>query len=129
MKITDENFDFTKGKKYNCDGNLYTVLGGNIYLVKGTEYTLYKCGTTALEIISVRELQNMDFEPFVEWSKVPVDTKVEVSSDGIKWFKRHFDSFDKGLVYAFADGRTSYTQYEEGITSHGFKHARLYEGE
>lgn len=49
-------------------------------------------------------------EPAVDWSKVPVDTKVlvkESSSD--LWFKRHFARYENNRIYVWANGATSYS--------------------
>lgn len=48
-------------------------------------------------------------EPSVDWSKVPVDTKVLVSDDGGKWFKRYFASYEDGRVYVWYGGGTSWS--------------------
>lgn len=48
-------------------------------------------------------------EPTVDWSKVPVDTKVLVSDGGEKWFKRYFAEFDDGRVYVWSYGGTSWS--------------------
>lgn len=58
----------------------------------------------------------------VDWSKVAVDTKIEVSLGGKKWVKRHFKSYESTLVYAWCDGCTSFT----GTKYIGFNHYRLY---
>lgn len=52
-------------------------------------------------------------EPEVDWSKVKVDTPILVkSSAGDVWFERHFAKFEHGTVYAWDDGRTSFTEEE-----------------
>lgn len=52
-------------------------------------------------------------EPEVDWSKVKVDTPVWVKSiAGNIWFKRHFAKFEDETVYAWDDGRTSFTTEE-----------------
>lgn len=48
-------------------------------------------------------------ESTVDWSKVPVDTKVLVSDDGGKWFKRYFASYEDGRVYVWYGGGTSWS--------------------
>lgn len=50
-------------------------------------------------------------EPHVDWSKVPVDTPILVSEydDGFAWERRHFAKFQNGQVYAWAEGRTSWS--------------------
>ena len=52
-----------------------------------------------------------EYEEFeVDWSKVPVDTPVLVSNDGVNWYRRYFaDVDDDGTPLVFADGRTSWT--------------------
>lgn len=118
MKITDENFCWKNGTIYIC----------GIFKLEVSKGNLMEIYPSFGRVLSTNEASRLDLEPFIDWSKVPADTKVEVSNDGVVWHKRHFDSFEKGLVYVFADGRTSHTQYLEGITSYGFKYARLYEG-
>ena len=47
----------------------------------------------------------------VDWSKVPVDTKIIVWDDGEESnkAKRHFAKFEDGKIYAWAYGETSWT--------------------
>lgn len=51
----------------------------------------------------------MGYEPKVDWSKVPVDTKIYVrdSEDG-EWEKAYFAEYYKNKVHAFVFGRTSW---------------------
>jgi hypothetical protein len=45
-----------------------------------------------------------------DWRKVPVDTKILVRDKDIDpWEKRHFAKFENGDVYAWVDGKTSFT--------------------
>lgn len=49
-------------------------------------------------------------EPPVDWSKVSVDTPIYVrrrSSD--EWEKKHFAKFENNYVYAWSDGKTSWS--------------------
>lgn len=48
-------------------------------------------------------------EPSVDWSTVPIDTKVLVSDDGEKWLKRYFASYEDGRVYVWYGGGTSWS--------------------
>ena len=48
-------------------------------------------------------------EPKVDWSKVPVDTPILVSENGLTWFKRYFAGFDKGVVSAWNQRATSWS--------------------
>jgi hypothetical protein len=60
----------------------------------------------------VSQLMRMEFEEVTDWSKVPVDTKVLVSSDGKKWSRRHFAKYEDGKIYCFNSGTTSFTVNE-----------------
>ena len=49
-------------------------------------------------------------EPPVDWSKVPVDTKILVrDSEDEKWKKRHFAKFEDGKIFAWTSGVTSFS--------------------
>ena len=64
-------------------------------------------------------------EPPVDWSKVSVDAPILVRDskfDG--WSQRHFAKCDNGTVYAWSDGRTSWTAYGK-LNAH--KYAKLSE--
>ena len=52
----------------------------------------------------------MEFEPPVDWSKVPVDTEIWVRNhDNEAWCRRHFARYNGEEVKAWVDGMTSYT--------------------
>lgn len=53
----------------------------------------------------------MEYEPPVDWSKVPVDTKIYVKDyKNDLWEKRHFSHYTSdGKVHAFCSGTTSFT--------------------
>lgn len=45
-----------------------------------------------------------------DWNEVPVDTKILVrSSNTYPWEHRHFAKFENDTVYAWVDGKTSFT--------------------
>lgn len=49
-------------------------------------------------------------EPPVDWSKVPVDTKVYVRDyDNGTWFPRYFARFEDGKIVTWNDGATSFS--------------------
>lgn len=66
-----------------------------------------------------------EYEPAVDWSKVPVDAPIlvkdERSSD--KWFQRHFAYYRDGKVYAWKGGTTSYTSQHEAAI---WQYVKLY---
>lgn len=65
-------------------------------------------------------------KPTVDWSKVPVDTKILVgdNADGIS-YKRHFAKYENGKVYGFCNGCTSFTASKSPYAT--WKYAKLYE--
>lgn len=70
-----------------------------------------------------------EYGPAVDWSKVPVDATIlvkdERSSD--KWFERHFAYYHDGKVYAWKNGRTSYTTQQDPPSV--WQYAKLYKQE
>ena len=75
------------------------------------------------------QIAKMEFKEIIDWSKVPVDTKVLVSEDGKEWSRRHFAKYEDGKVYCFNDGYTSFTivnyAYLSNATS--WEYAKLYQ--
>lgn len=66
-------------------------------------------------------------EPPVDWSKVPVDTKILVrSSEDGRWKRRHFARYESNIVFAWNRGCTSYSVdgYDDAA---GWKYAKLAE--
>lgn len=60
------------------------------------------------------------------WSNVPVDTQILVSNDKLNWYHRHFASVnDKGVVYAFDSGTTSWTCTDEIKETSPWEYAKL----
>ena len=60
-------------------------------------------------IFSISQILRMEFAEVIDWSKIPVDTKVLVSSSGKDWYRRHFAEYKDGKVYCFNNGITSFT--------------------
>lgn len=87
-----ENCDFDKCNKHNNEDNCYT------------------------------KRKKWFNEEYNTWNDVPVDTKILVSDNCVKWFKRHFSKCVNGVLYAFDDGKTSFTT--DVVTS--WKFAKLY---
>lgn len=59
----------------------------------------------------VKEWSEQEYvEPPVDWSKVPVDTKVFVrDSDSAYWNHRYFAKFEDGKIFTWANGTTSFS--------------------
>lgn len=53
-------------------------------------------------------------EPTVDWSKVPIDTKILVRNhEATPWVKRHFAGYCEGRVLGWLDGATSWSSSEK----------------
>lgn len=63
----------------------------------------------------------------VDWSKVPIDTKVIVSDDNENWYRRHFAYYRDKRIWVFRSGLTSWTINDLSEVS-GWKHGKLLEG-
>lgn len=50
-------------------------------------------------------------EPEVDWAKVKIDTPILVSDDGKEWRRSYFARFEKGKVYAWECGATSWSVF------------------
>ena len=73
----------------------------------------------ANEIIWEREKE-------IDWSKVPVDTKILVREyEDEDWIPAHFAKYDYGVVSVWEDGGTSFTKEQSEI----WCYAKLYEGD
>ena len=48
-------------------------------------------------------------EPEIDWNKVPVDTCILVTDSCDNIIKRHFAKYDNKIIYAYPDGRTSWS--------------------
>lgn len=65
-------------------------------------------------------------EPSVDWSKVPIDTPVLVSSDGEIWYRRFFAGMRDGKPETFNSGATSWSVDDNRTCV--WKYMRLAEG-
>lgn len=67
-------------------------------------------------------------EPDVDWSKVPVDTKIYIKKfEGETWKRRYFAKYENGKVYTWSGGSTSWSCEEKEKTH--WKYAKLEEVE
>ena len=65
-------------------------------------------------------------EPSVDWSKVPIDTPVLVSSDGGMWCGRYFAGMRDGKLETYNSGATSWSV--DGNRTCVWKYMRLADG-
>lgn len=102
---------------YNCcaDCPLRSIVGG-------------ACTLRCIFGWDVEELEKIisEWQPYVDWSKVEVDTPILVwGGDGLKC-KRHFAKYENDAVYAWTDGKTSYSATDaDHVTK--WQHAELAE--
>ena len=109
-------------------GKRYVSEGGEFVLVRNFSSLWLQDKKTQEcieDMFNLDEIVRMDFEEIVDWSKVPVDTKILVSDDGERWTRRYFAKYENGRVYAFYDGATSFTGSNESLL--GWEYAKLYE--
>ena len=51
-----------------------------------------------------------EYKEEVDWTKVPIDTPVLVSDDGVNWERRYFAKVtNTGAICVFSDGATSWS--------------------
>lgn len=75
------------------------------------------------------EILELEFKKVyeIDWSKVAVDTKILVSNDNKKWFRRYFAKFKNDKIYTFDNGTTSFTYNYTGLVP--WEYAKLYKEE
>lgn len=57
-----------------------------------------------------KEWLESEYQSIVDWSKVSVDTPIYVKENlGDEWTPRHFAKYLNGDIYAWNDGKTSFT--------------------
>lgn len=85
-----------------------------------TKEGLVKCDTAECADCLFRAIDCEDYfqqwleseykEPEIDWTKVPVDTKIYVrDSEDMGWLRRYFHSYSKGKINAFEGGSTSWS--------------------
>ena len=103
------------------DGTRYKDKTGIVWELDGTKhyFCAYITGDVGYAILAVltthythKQLVDMEFEEVIDWSKVPIDTKVVVWNKIAKQkIYRHFAGVDSGTgrVRAWDSGQTSFT--------------------
>ena len=76
---------------------------------------------------TLKQILYLDFRKVynIDWSKVEADTKILVSNDNKKWYRRHFAMFENDTIYTFDNGTTSFTYSYTGLVP--WQYAKLYE--
>ena len=90
------------------------------------EFEFYRNGSSLSGSYYTSLIAKMEFEEVIDWSKIPVDTKVLVSKDGKYWYKRYFAKYEKGKVFCFDSGATSFSVEDDFGTSI-WQYVKLYQ--
>lgn len=116
------------GKKYEA---YYNGKSNGIWVLKEEDndifelYNVYKVGITDLYYVS--EIINLEFKEIIDWSKIPVDTKLLVSRDGEDWYRRYFAKYENDRVYCFDSGATSFSVQTGNLDISAWEYVKLYE--
>lgn len=117
------------GKRYTSEGRVFVLEESLYYLWLKDE----KTKEVIEDNLTLDEILQMEFEEIVnvDWSKVPVDTKILVSEDGEDWYRRYFAKYENGFIYAFPDGLSSFTACYKPECGYrrvcAWKYGKLYE--
>ena len=110
------------GKKYETYNRVWTLKEET----KGI-FELYDENEDGItDLCYVSEIVNMEFEEVIDWSKIPVDTKMLVSKDNEIWHKRYFAEYKDGKVYCFSFGASSFSVDRDSYIS-AWEYVKLYE--
>lgn len=127
MKLKDVVKIENLGKRYRCEDNKIWILE-NFY---GLDLKNDESGDSITETYFLDKLLELDFEEVVEigidWKNIPVDTPLLVRDGSGAWKRRYFAKYENGKIYAFAQGRTSFSGSKDCVTS--WKNAKLFEEE
>ncbi len=99
-------------------GKLYSDGQYIFKVVKSDEKELYDLERTSDglllgDIYYTSKILSMDLieKPVkeVDWSNIPIDTKVLVSTSGEEWVRRYFAKYENGKIYVWDYGATSFS--------------------
>ena len=113
-----------------CKGYDFALEDGKVVNCQNTD--CWKCSFSShingvCCTVNRKNWANSEYEEYVDWSKVPVDTKILVRDDeNVPWTPRHFACIEHGCVYAFSYGRTSFTSRGKECC---WRYAKLYKEE
>ena len=122
-----KNYEKYEEKIREYEGETFCADFIQPYILKQDDCCGMDCGQCGmLQLIWLMKEYEEPKEPEVDWSKVEVDTPILVRPrlDG-EWVKRHFAEYKNGDVYAWDNGRTSWTVANEIK----WKYAKLAEDE
>lgn len=92
----DNNGDKWEVRQVWHKKDIYDLYDSNNYSINYNEYT-------------ISQLAEMDFKEVIDWSKVPVDTKVLVrDKKDEEWNRKYFAKYKDGRVYTWTCGKTCF---------------------
>lgn len=125
-EFTDELFK----RMYDLGYRKAEVRCNTIFFYKGTEHcSQWSDRIDASCTCFTKENRQIDIAKYlgiVDWSKVEVDTPILVGNDNKTWFKRYFARYEDGKVYAWLNGKTSWSSISE-FSFGNWKYAKLAE--
>ena len=123
MKVWEINLE--ENKQYEVVGVSDKCFEGKIFTPdRFGDLNTQDCRTIS-ELCTLRELLDLEFEEVIDWSKIPIDTKVLVSNDGEKWRKRYFKEVRDNLFVCFVLGRTSWSANLSGKEINEWEYCKL----
>ena len=83
------------------DGNLYETKSGEKFLVLHNALTHYDIPHFKItDAYLLKDILNKKFRKIIDWSKVPVDTKILIRyREDYAWERRYFAEYDDGEIY------------------------------
>ena len=91
------------------------------------ELDFYRGETLITEVYFSSQLMRAEFKEVIDWSKMPVDTKVLVSRNGEDWYRRYFAKYENDKVYCFDSGATSFSVQDDNFDISPWEYVKLYE--
>ena len=106
-KLINSNYINKNGEDVFCDN----FVEPKILKPLGKECSDITCSyCRVLTMIWLMDQYKEPEELEVDWSKVPIDTKIYVKESIYDmWLKKYFAKYENGKIYAWDDGRTSCT--------------------
>lgn len=120
--------DLKNGMSFECRGGAkYFIINGKIYRDKGalvptgtfeermkgySDDLLVSFSDGKMDIMKIYDIDNKLIweREEIDWSKIPVDTKVLVKNDeNGEWDRRYFAGFINGEITTFSNGMTSWS--------------------
>lgn len=117
--------------KYACEGSRFAVLKDSGYIEKCVNVNCRVCifdgNGDCCSKARMRWIEQ-EYEPSVDWAKVPVDTPVLVRDyENREWTRRYFARYVNGEVLVWRGGATSWSTDREDVVR--WKYAKLAERE